>query len=501
PLAEVRVLIVDKDNNSGNASSTLLERYNMEREIKPTSKTELKYFGAWEPKPADASDLSALARGEESQKLMRVLYDDYERTALSEKTGMGGGFIDGFKGHPNVGATYQDVALQDGLGSKKTETAIGKFFSEIEHDIKNTNTTAKVFIVASLFGGTGASGLPLLVQRLRRIKNDSNSSKLLLGTLMMLPYFTYKRPKNVEDKIQLDRSNLQTQAALQFYHENGYLDPTQPEHLINDLYLLGLHELAEVNDYCEGGSKQCNKPVFVELTGAMSIAHFFKSNPDETPRTWTMGVNMELADQMVQLTYGALAGDDDAGAFLKTQIDGALRYAMYYHVFVYWALFNWNDVEDAKVFLPDNATKHWLGKTLSTVVDEKNNTKEKERSALKNSMDRVAEESLGFINWLVDLMDHSAQMQTGSEKVLFEGFTADRLKILRETGKELSLAYRRDDSLGNMKPIREKHLWNGVQTSKGQAEWQTRLNGFFSHDGPDSYGAKILLDFQKKKEG
>ncbi|MEF9973113.1 MAG: tubulin-like doman-containing protein [Clostridia bacterium] len=198
PLAEVRVLIVDKDNNSGNASSTLLERYNMEREIKPTSKTELKYFGAWEPKPADASDLSALARGEESQKLMRVLYDDYERTALSEKTGMGGGFIDGFKGHPNVGATYQDVALQDGLGSKKTETAIGNFFSEIEHDIKNDEPKTKVFIVASLFGGTGASGLPLLVQRLRRIKNDSNSSKLLLGTLMMLPYFTYKRPKNVD---------------------------------------------------------------------------------------------------------------------------------------------------------------------------------------------------------------------------------------------------------------------------------------------------------------
>jgi len=121
-----------------------------------------------------------------------------------------------------------------------------------------------VVIIGSLFGGTGASGIPELVKAIREDK-----PKACIATVFLLPYFTMERPDGGAINPALFFSK--TKAALSFYKTSG------TNKLINSRYYVGDPNPTRVR-YAEGGKEQENAAHMVELAAAMFIAHFVNDN-------------------------------------------------------------------------------------------------------------------------------------------------------------------------------------------------------------------------------
>src|SRR5205085_5372294 len=109
----------------------------------------------------------------------------------------------------------------------------------------------RIFIVSSIFGGTGAAGLPLMVKALRSEAQQRGAATAIrssaIGALSVLPYF--KLQDNDESRIESNVFVTKTKAALAYYHQH-VSD-------INALYYIGDSSRATYDNH-ESGEKQNN---------------------------------------------------------------------------------------------------------------------------------------------------------------------------------------------------------------------------------------------------
>lgn len=190
--------------------------------------------------------------GEEEQGIIDVLYSSNN---ISKKMNVG------FKGNPNVGCVvFQDFVkgsdwINQNLGSLKPED--------------------KIILVGSLFGGTGASGLPSIARDIHSKTGDS--SKLAL--IALTPYFQLDSPSsnNPDNDIDSNTFDMKSFAALNFYKKNcDYVDT---------FYILGDNTVGEKYNYDE--ENQGNKAHFIELVAATAIKDFAENSPDSKSK-WKM---------------------------------------------------------------------------------------------------------------------------------------------------------------------------------------------------------------------
>lgn len=168
----------------------------------------------------------------------------------------------GFKGNPNMGS----VVLNQIADSKDFEDFAAAF-----------NPGDRIFIISSIFGGTGASGFPLLLKNIRGLKSEMPNSNAIktapVGAVTVLPYFDIKPDE--ESSINSSSFIGKTKAALQYYEKNVNGDKSS----INLLYYVGdVRSMQYENN--EGGPEQRNNAHFVELAAALSIVDFV-SIPDD----------------------------------------------------------------------------------------------------------------------------------------------------------------------------------------------------------------------------
>jgi hypothetical protein len=169
----------------------------------------------------------------------------------------------GFIGNPNVGSVVMSCTSLN-----------NKDFKGILKDAKSTDG---IIVVGSLFGGTGASGIPLIVNKFLYKDEGANNKndKPLIAGLSILPYFTFTEGDCCEKLKGLDGYDVdaksfdsKTRAALIYY----------------DQYMRGLDYLYYVGDgankvtypHKKGGSEQQNPAHVVELLSALSIIDFSK---------------------------------------------------------------------------------------------------------------------------------------------------------------------------------------------------------------------------------
>ncbi len=161
----------------------------------------------------------------------------------------------GFKGNPNIGS----VVLNQFTKSE--------FYTSFAANFQSDD---RIFIVSSIFGGTGAAGFPLLLKNIRKGKIDGTNYESLknavIGGITVKPYFKLKQ----NDDSEIDSHNFitKTKAALNYYSTNVTGNKS-----INALYYIG--DVAK-NEYqnIEGGTEQKNKAHFVELASALAIVDF-----------------------------------------------------------------------------------------------------------------------------------------------------------------------------------------------------------------------------------
>jgi hypothetical protein len=174
----------------------------------------------------------------------------------------------GFKGHPNIGAPVM-ARLKEELNKEPLKSMLEK----MKADVGAAGESAKVFIIASAFGGTGAAGFPVVAHIIReQSKEWTQRRRLNIGGALILPYFVFSEPEDKEEKVYARPENflVNTQAALLHY---SYMGPELKSY--NAIYYLGESKLSQIEKYCSGGRDQLNPPHYIELLTSLAAQHFF----------------------------------------------------------------------------------------------------------------------------------------------------------------------------------------------------------------------------------
>jgi len=210
-------------------------------------------FGGLDQKFKDFINLNGLDN--DTQSLMHLLFtQDNLESSLNI----------GFRGSPNVGS----VVLNQLINS----TAFKEFAA-------NFNTNDKIFVISSIFGGTGAAGFPLLLKNLRRsdggFANSEAIAKAVVGSVTVMPYFRLADT----DGSPIDSNTFitKTKAALSYYKD--HLDE------LNALYYIADEPDAPYPNE-PGGDTQRNRAHFVELLSALAIVDFCYTNLEHIHRDY-----------------------------------------------------------------------------------------------------------------------------------------------------------------------------------------------------------------------
>ena len=288
--------MVDQDEANGNVSRTkiLLSKYmNLRSTLRDEGKHDLaedsdlfktniitNNDSVWLPlKGADPTLEEVISYNvlkPEVRGLIDCLYDPEEKKQnLSE----------GFRARPNIGAAAM-------LATTANED--DPFWSQIYKaiDAARGGEEVRVFIISSIFGGTGASGFPNIARRIKQIQKEKNvTSNFHLGGALMLPYFNYQVPEeNMEGELFARPEEFldQTKGALQYYSKLFEYDK-----IFDQVYVTGWDPLSKLANFKMGGNLQNNPPLFPELYAALGALRFFSEDNkiNDTQEIFHIGKN------------------------------------------------------------------------------------------------------------------------------------------------------------------------------------------------------------------
>ena len=305
---EIEILTLDTDATNGNKARVegLIENYNRiktygttenDKGGTPNSNTffsaKLNLHKYWtnysDEKRNNFKALSQIDQGtvnvQETNKLLADLFLDTDTVQEFDLS-------HGYRAQTHLGS----MLMYHGIVESARNCAQGKA-DKPELDLEKfcdklvaAGTSARVFILGSIFGGTGASSIPVIPKALKkfaevRSNNQStiNIENVKFGANLLTEYFTFKKPDNTEKK---DKKNsviadssffpLNSQAALQFYQA----DPTVKK-CYKTLYHIGWPLISKRADdeaagkTITGGEAQKNGCHVTELLSACAAYDFF----------------------------------------------------------------------------------------------------------------------------------------------------------------------------------------------------------------------------------
>ena len=221
----------------------------------------------------------------------------------------------GFKGNPNIGSVV--------LNKFKESDFFRKFASSFEEN-------DRVFIISSIFGGTGAAGFPLILKNIRDAKPPLPHHHFLqnarVGAVTVLPYFGVD--KNENTSIDSNTFISKTKAALSYYATN-----VSGNQSINALYYIG-DRVTNDQKGADGANGQKNKAHFIELAAALSIIDFMALEDEDlgvangkatNPKFFEFGLGKESSEivfsDLAKETYELIAGPLTRYALFKSFMD------------------------------------------------------------------------------------------------------------------------------------------------------------------------------------
>ena len=290
---KIKILFVDPDQSNGNYIRTCqqIDAYNKCRKLvwkagEPCQwmRTEIinlgiSTVGAGNNSLANFFNYNAMSDNDPvATDLFDVLYTKEEQQInLSE----------GFRGRPAIGSAFMSQlnfqALRDSRYAGNYADYLqpwAKLLEEIDNAIDNSQI--KILLCGSVFGGTGASGLPVIARLLddfykgkakSSVGGDSLTQRnnLTLGSLLILPYFGFAAggAANIPQDGVYARAPefaLNTAAAMQYYK-------SQMQNVCDVFYCIGDQNRVEVQ-FSAGGEGQENKAHIVELYAALAVRDF-----------------------------------------------------------------------------------------------------------------------------------------------------------------------------------------------------------------------------------
>ena len=326
----------------------------------------------------------------------KVLFSDDEmETPLDE----------GFRGHPNIGATV--------LSDVPSDTDPWRTFWQDVEEAQGPDDV-NVFVSGSIFGGTGAAGIPTLGAP-NVLKYDARASlgagsKIRLGAGLVLPYFTFSAGAVRDGDPQMFVTSadfpIATKAALAYYADKDLA--------YDDVYLLGDSLAQNVGRFSPGNQNQKNRPHYIELTGALAALDFFGSRPHGGPTTY-----FHTARDNPRVEWDDLPVSRDADAVPARQAEVKERMASF-AAFAYAVLGYGVPTLDRPI---DEVSDAWHADHFAprNMIGRRNKDKDPRQPADRQRIDAVAAYLARFVEWAATLDPVFESDETASHVKLFDG--------------------------------------------------------------------------------
>ncbi len=187
----------------------------------------------------------------------------------------------GFKGSPNVGTVVLGEIMNGANWFKTFCTSCQK--------------GDRIFIISSIFGGTGASGYPLIEKKVRNSTDYPNVKDAIMGAVSVLPYFSLEDPSTTDSDIDSANFLTKTKSALAYY-ENSVLSD----------YLYYIGEQGMKTTYANDEKKQEDKAHFIELVAATALFDFLsKTDKPDEPQALSRAIKEDVESLSVSSLGGA----------------------------------------------------------------------------------------------------------------------------------------------------------------------------------------------------
>jgi hypothetical protein len=354
----VYVCLVDQDESNGNVARTrdLLKKIRMfQGRWAKTQKNGIDWSDAAAPvfggvrienlfqdggqanlpvdmwKPTDALNLhqviSAGNLSEDKTQLLHLLFQNSDNELKLDLRA-------GYQGRAHVGAAAILTSVTD---------PNDRFIKRIEELIvgPGENHRVNICLVGSSFGGTGASGFPILARKineLRKVRNREGlhtgyRSNVSVGGVLMLPYFSFRTPPEAErDEVVAPEDLMpKAQMALEYYE-----DLVKKEKPFDQLYILGWDRFMQFDYYEKGNANQVNPATLPELFAATAVGRFFTSPlVSSSANTDSGDFGRPACQLLVSSRQTANVGWLDVPSpYLEKRFGAMLRFAGYWHYHV-----------------------------------------------------------------------------------------------------------------------------------------------------------------------
>ena len=272
----IKLLFVDADESNGNLerAKSSLQKYQKcyrlmsgDKQQYNWLKTPIESYGLWSPFGNTSSNKNLASffnyntlkqNNPTVGDLFDVLYTKEEREANLDV---------GFRGRPAIGSAVMSQVDLDDLDEEPWNQLIG----QIQADVGSSNSeSTKVLLCGSIFGGTGASGLPTIGRLIANKLNKENiRTRVKISCLFVLPYFGFTRSGSERVYARSEQFLLNTEAALRYYVEQAKLFDT--------VYLLGNQNFSQYK-FSIGKGTQRNETHFIELYAALAARHCLRNS-------------------------------------------------------------------------------------------------------------------------------------------------------------------------------------------------------------------------------
>lgn len=211
--------------------------------------------------------------------LMDTFFSQEEQKANLDK---------GFYGHPNIGAVVFNYVRNDFL-DKSSSQFMKSLYSDL--DACKAGEKVPVYLYGSLFGGTGASVSPNMIDVLRSVadpktKANWGKSRMRIGMTMMMPYFKLPDADERQERYDLqpvsDKFFRQTSEALEYY-KTFHIDDK-----VESFLLLGQKDLCITSEIYARGEKQCQHFHILLLAAAAAGLRFMEGNLPQGVLLWKL---------------------------------------------------------------------------------------------------------------------------------------------------------------------------------------------------------------------
>jgi len=282
PLDCIHILSIDVDASCGNTTRAKLACASYQKVYQCIKGVKRRHRGfhteldikQWNMS-TDIKDLSIDAQ------VSNFIADQPLARALFDKTESSLEYSEGFRGHPDLGILFFSDLLEKVKDGKRSDIQdeFVIMLNAIQRDLE-LGDKVRVILVGSIFGGTGAAGIPILSKFLRQ-RYASFGKNFQMAVTVLLPYYSVPASTSNEDVEIVINSTVfmdKAKTALDFYGAEQLINAENGNGIYDALYLLGLPQEAFVSTrkYATGSGAQENDAHIMEWIAVRSIAHFFR---------------------------------------------------------------------------------------------------------------------------------------------------------------------------------------------------------------------------------